>query len=58
LTFARIQPEGEPERVQLGDLVREVAQLTAPRWRDATQAAGRPISVRSPAGRGRRVGSG
>ncbi len=45
LTFARTQPDGEPERVGLGGLVREVAQLTAPRWRDATQAAGRPISL-------------
>jgi CheY-like chemotaxis protein/anti-sigma regulatory factor (Ser/Thr protein kinase) len=45
LTFARIQPEGESQHVELGALVREVAQLTAPRWRDATQATGRPISL-------------
>jgi diguanylate cyclase (GGDEF)-like protein len=45
LTFARAQPDGEAERVDLGSLVREVAQLTAPRWRDATQAVGRHISL-------------
>jgi diguanylate cyclase (GGDEF)-like protein/PAS domain S-box-containing protein len=45
LTSARTQSDGEAERVQLGSLVQEVAQLTAPRWRDATQAAGRPISL-------------
>lgn len=45
LTFARTTPDGQPELVQLSSLVREVAQLTAPHWRDATQAAGRPISL-------------
>jgi diguanylate cyclase (GGDEF)-like protein/PAS domain S-box-containing protein len=45
LTFARTQPDGAAERVDLGALLREVAQLTAPRWRDAPQAAGRPISL-------------
>jgi len=45
LTFARAQPDDAAERVDLGGLVREVAQLTAPRWRDAPQAAGRHISL-------------
>jgi signal transduction histidine kinase/ActR/RegA family two-component response regulator len=45
LTFARTQPDDASERVDLGSLVREVAQLTAPHWRDAPQAAGRPIAL-------------
>jgi len=45
LTFARAQPDDAAERVDVGGLVREVAQLTAPRWRDAPQAAGRPIHL-------------
>jgi EAL domain-containing protein (putative c-di-GMP-specific phosphodiesterase class I)/signal transduction histidine kinase len=45
LTLSRVQPEGECQRVDMGALVREVAQLTAPRWRDATQADGRPINL-------------
>jgi CheY-like chemotaxis protein len=31
--------------VDLNSVVRETAQLTAPRWRDAAQAGGRPISL-------------
>jgi CheY-like chemotaxis protein/nitrogen-specific signal transduction histidine kinase len=31
--------------VQAGELLREVAKLTAPQWRDAAQAQGRPISL-------------
>ena len=37
--------ESAPEAIDLGPLLREVAQLTAPRWRDAAQAEGRPIRV-------------
>jgi len=43
LVFARAQPEGEPESVELGTLLSDAAKLTAPRWRDAAQAEGRPI---------------
>jgi len=45
LTFAPTNPEAETRQVNLDTLLREVAQLTAPRWRDATQAEGRPISL-------------
>jgi PAS domain S-box-containing protein len=45
LTFTRSPVEGEAQVVDLGALLWEVAQLTAPRWRDATQAEGRPISL-------------
>ncbi len=45
LTFARGRSDGEAEPVDVGALVQEVAQLTAPRWRDAAQAEGRPIHL-------------
>lgn len=45
LTFARGGAEGQAETLDLGSVLREVAQLTAPRWRDASQAAGHPISL-------------
>ncbi len=45
LAFGRSRPEGPAVRVDLGELLREVAKLTAPRWRDAAQAQGRPISL-------------
>jgi CheY-like chemotaxis protein len=46
LTFARRQEEeGEAVSIQLSQILAEVAQLTAPRWRDAAQAEGRPIRV-------------
>jgi CheY-like chemotaxis protein len=45
LTFSRGGVEGPAERVELGALLRDVAQLTAPRWRDLPQAEGRPISL-------------
>jgi signal transduction histidine kinase len=45
LAFARGREEGEPELLDLAALCRDVAQLTAPRWRDAAQAEGRPIRV-------------
>jgi CheY-like chemotaxis protein len=45
LTFGRTLPEGQADQVNVGALLREVAKLTAPRWRDATQVEGRPISL-------------
>jgi diguanylate cyclase len=45
LLFTRAAPEQDRHRVDLGNLVRDAAQLTAPRWRDAAQAEGRPISL-------------
>jgi PAS domain S-box-containing protein len=46
LSFARTQEvTGETEIVDLEEVVREAARLTAPRWRDASQAEGRPISL-------------
>lgn len=45
LTFARGSTGGHPERFDVGTLLREVAQLTAPRWRDVPQVEGRPISL-------------
>jgi signal transduction histidine kinase len=46
LTFARRQEEeGEAVPIPLSAILSEVAQLTAPRWRDAAQAEGRPIRV-------------
>lgn len=44
-TFVRGQPEGEAERIAVGDLLADVARLTAPRRRDAAQAAGAPVNV-------------
>jgi PAS domain S-box-containing protein len=34
-----------PEPVDLAELTREVALMTAPRWRDASQAQGRPVHL-------------
>jgi diguanylate cyclase (GGDEF)-like protein len=45
LTFGRAQPEGEAESVNLEAMLHEVARLTSPRWRDASQVEGRPISL-------------
>ena len=45
LTFASMPPESAAEPVSLSHVLREVAQLTAPRWRGAAQAEGRPISL-------------
>jgi len=45
LLFSRGATETDVGRVRVGSLVREVAQLTAPRWRDDAQAEGRPISL-------------
>ncbi|MDQ3811477.1 MAG: PAS domain-containing sensor histidine kinase, partial [Chloroflexota bacterium] len=47
LSFARTQElMNHSELVDLAELLRDVARLTAPRWRDATQAEGRPIDLR------------
>lgn len=45
LTFSRTNPEGDAVSVDLCQLVREVVKLTAPNWRDAAQAQGRPITL-------------
>lgn len=45
LLFSRAKPEGERQPVELGSLLQEVAELTAPRWRDATQLEGRPVTL-------------
>ncbi len=45
LTFARPHQEGARIRLEPAALLREVAQMTAPQWRDAAQAQGRSISV-------------
>jgi PAS domain S-box-containing protein len=44
LLFTRT-PLSEAESIDLAALAREVAELTAPRWRDTTQAEGRPVSL-------------
>jgi CheY-like chemotaxis protein/anti-sigma regulatory factor (Ser/Thr protein kinase) len=44
-TFVRGQPEGEAERGAVTELLTDVVRLTAPRWRDAAQAVGAPVSV-------------
>jgi PAS domain S-box-containing protein len=44
-TFVRGQPDGDPERVAVTALLTDVVRLTAPRWRDAAQAVGAPVSV-------------
>jgi len=45
LLFTRAAPEKDSQLVDLNDMVREAAQLTAPRWRDASQAEGRPVRL-------------
>jgi PAS domain S-box-containing protein len=45
LLFARPSGDGPASRVELDEVLREVAKLTAPRWRDAAQQQGRRISV-------------
>jgi CheY-like chemotaxis protein len=45
LMFTRAPAEAEVQPIDVAALVRETAQLTAPRWRDATQAEGRPVSL-------------
>lgn len=43
--FARSRPEGPSRPVDVSELLREVAKLTAPQWRDAAQHQGRPIAL-------------
>jgi PAS domain S-box-containing protein len=45
LLFARPSADGPAAPVELDEVLREVAKLTAPRWRDAAQQQGRRISV-------------
>jgi signal transduction histidine kinase/CheY-like chemotaxis protein len=46
LTFVRNQELlAESERIDVAELLHDAARLTAPRWRDAPQAEGRPISL-------------
>jgi signal transduction histidine kinase/ActR/RegA family two-component response regulator len=45
LTFTRQRVDGPRERIELSQLLPEIAQLTAPQWRDAAQAEGRRIDV-------------
>ena len=45
LTFSRGRPDDTTESFEVATLLDEVAQLTAPRWRDAAQAQGRPITL-------------
>jgi PAS domain S-box-containing protein len=45
LLFARPSGDGPAGRVEIDEVLREVAKLTAPRWRDAAQQQGRRISV-------------
>lgn len=45
LTFGRPKPEGAPVTVDFATLLIDVAKLTAPHWRDAAQAQGRPINL-------------
>jgi CheY-like chemotaxis protein len=45
LLFTRAAPEHKTQAVDLSTVVRDAARLTAPRWRDAAQAEGRPINL-------------
>jgi PAS domain S-box-containing protein len=46
LSFVRTQEMlSEVERIDVGQMLHDVARLTAPRWRDGPQAEGRPIEV-------------
>jgi signal transduction histidine kinase len=45
-SFIRPLEDTPAERVDLERLLRDVAQLTSPRWRDMPQAQGRPIELR------------
>jgi CheY-like chemotaxis protein len=47
--FARARADGPAEWIDLGILLQEVTQLTAPRWRDTPQQEGRPIDLRTEA---------
>jgi CheY-like chemotaxis protein len=43
--FTRGAPEHDGQLIDLNSVVRDAAQLTAPRWRDGAQAEGRPVSL-------------
>lgn len=46
LTFVRSQElMAEAERLEVHELLQDIARLTAPRWRDAPQAEGKPIHL-------------
>jgi PAS domain S-box-containing protein len=45
LLFTRAAPEQNSQAVDLSKVLSDAAHLTAPRWRDAPQAAGRPIAL-------------
>ena len=45
LTFVQSSTDAAPLPVDLPGLLQEVARLTAPRWRDASQAEGRSIDL-------------
>jgi PAS domain S-box-containing protein len=46
LRFGRGHQEGEQTVVDVGAILADVAELTAPRWRDASQAEGRVIAMK------------
>jgi PAS domain S-box-containing protein len=45
LRFARADEVGQASRVEVADLLHEVARLTAPLWRNTSQAEGRSIQL-------------
>jgi PAS domain S-box-containing protein len=45
LRFGRGHRDGEQTAVELAAILRDVADMTAPRWRDAAQAEGRTIDM-------------
>ncbi len=45
LAFSRSWPDGDKERISLDDLLRDVAKLTTPRWREQARAEGRRIRL-------------
>ena len=55
LLFARGPADGPREAVEVAAMLREVVELTAPRWRDAAQAEARRIEVTVEAEPGLRI---
>jgi signal transduction histidine kinase/HAMP domain-containing protein len=45
LTFARGQGDERRQSIDVADLLHEVEQLTAPRWRESASAEGRPVEL-------------
>ena len=45
LTFIQTPKDEADALVDLTNVIHEVVRLTAPRWRDASQAEGRPIEL-------------